>query len=588
MKRKDIEEKYKWDLSLVLKSDNEFFASIKEIKEKIASLVKYKGKLTNSDNVYLFFKQEEDLDRIIDRVYLYAFLKKSADGSDSVALKLYEQAQNAFYEVGEKLSFVQVELSKLDEKVLKSFLKEERFKNYDRTIDAIIRNKPHILSEPEEVILSQIGKFADFDATFDCLDNVEIKFAPVKLSDGKKVPLTNASYSVLIKDDDRNVRRQVHNNLHKGFSKFNLTLSQNYINYLKKCEFFAKTYKFKSCFDSALFHEEVDKSVYENLIKSVHTNLPLFYDFVEEKRKKLNIDKINIYDMYATTAKGVDFNKSFEESFEIVKKVLAPMGNEYLSILDKAKDNRWIDVFPSDGKDSGAFSISCDTGNPFVMLNFAPCYNEISTMAHELGHAMHSYYSDKTQPYAKRDYVIFVAEVASTVNELLLDRYFLKNGNDKGLKRYIIDSILGKYYSTIFRQTMFSEFEYKAHDLVVKNKPIAFDELNKIYSRLQKLYFGPNVERSKYAKYEWSRIPHFYRSFYVYKYATGLIAAIIISDKLINEKGYFEKYKKFLSGGCSTDPISLLKLADVDMMNKKTFDNAFNFYRELIDEYKKI
>lgn len=587
MKRKDIDTRYKWDETLVLKNENEFFKYLDKIKENIQKLVDFKGKLSDKENLLNFLNLQESTEKLLNRIYLYAFMKKSVDNADSNALKLYNLATDANFEISEKLAFVEVELSKISDDKLKDFLSDSRFKNYDRMIYSIIRQKPHILSEKEEIILSQIGKFADFGDIFEPLDNVEIKFSSVKMPDGKLVKLNNASYSVLSKDKNREVRRQTHTNLHRGFSKFNLTLSQNYISYLKESEFFAKTYKFKSALDSALFNEEVDKNVVNLLIDSVHDSLPLFYRYCEAKRKMLDIPKINIYDMYAPSVEEVSFEKSYDEAIEIIKKAVSPMGTEYTSVLDRAKNERWIDALPSDGKHSGAFEISCDTGNPFVLTNYAPCYNEISTLAHELGHAMHSYYSDKYQPFSKRDYCIFVAEVASTVNELMLDRYFLKTSKDEKFKKYIVDSILQKYYSTIFRQTMFSEFEMEAHDTVRTGKPIAFDILNKMYAKLLRLYFGKNVEIGKYAKYEWSRIPHFYRSFYVYKYATGLICAIVISEKLTNEKGYFEKYKKFLSGGCSLDPVSLLKLADVDISKKETFDYAFKFYKELIEQYEK-
>ncbi len=589
MKRSEIEEKYKWDLSLIIKNDKQFELLLSEVNKQATSLVNMKGKLNNADDIVLFFEEEEKMSKKLDRAYLYSFLKKSEDGASSNSLKLYGKARDLSYNIGEMLSFVEPEISTLGEEKIDEISKDKRLNDYDRYFYSLKRNLPHILSEKEEKLLSNIGKFADFESTFDALDNIELKFRPVKMPDGTKQKLTNASFSVLQKHDDREVRKQAHINLHKGFAALNLTLSQNFINEVKSNDYFAKSYKFNSCLEDKLFGEEIDKNIYDNLISSVRNALPLFYDFAEEKRRLLNVEKINVYDMYATVVPSVSLNKNFEESLELIKKALEPMGKEYLNIIDRAKSERWIDVFPSDGKDSGAFSISCDTGNPFVMLNFSPSFAEISTAAHELGHAIHSFYSDSTQPYSKRDYVIFVAEVASTVNELMVDRYLLKTTKDQNLKNYIIDNILQKFYSTVFRQTMFSEFEEKIHGLVAAGKSVTFDTLNKTYSNLQHDYFGPNVEINKYAKYEWSRIPHFYRPFYVYKYATGFICAATISEKLTeNKNDYYKKYKSFLSGGCSLDPVSLLKLAEVDISKKETFDEAFAFMKNLLDEYKKI
>lgn len=589
MKRNEIEDRYKWNLKLVLQSDSEFFDGITSLKNYMRAFSDFRGKLGDAGSLLEFLTFEERASRLFDRLYLYAFLKKSANGADASALEMYGLASDLGFAMSEATAFASVELAALDEKTLKSLESDPRFANFDVLLKKIRKNKPHILSEKEEVILSGIGRFADFDSTFDAMSNIELKFKSVKLPSGERVKLTTASYSSLVKHSDRSVRKQAFENLHKGFSKFNLTLSQNFINQMKYSNFSARTSKFKSAFERALFYEEIDRNIYKNLIDSVHSNLQLFYEYTREKARILGHEKLGIFDMFSPSVAGVEYTKTFEESFDIVKSALACLGEDYTNNLERMRSERWIDVFPSEGKDSGAFSVSCSTGNPFVLLNYTPCFDEISTMAHELGHAMHSFYSDKNQPYPKRDYTIFVAEVASTVNELLLDRYILGTTSDSNLKNYIVDSILQKFYSTVFRQTMFSEFEFKTHSLVVAEKPVSYENLGKIYSSLQKKYFGLTVERGRLAKYEWSRIPHFYRPFYVYKYATGLICATIISQKLFDrEPGFAEKYKSFLSSGCKTDPVSLLKLAEVDITKKETFDTAFAFYSDMLDRYKKI
>lgn len=589
MKRNEIEERYKWDLKLVLKSDAEFFDGIEKLKSHMLAFNDFRGKLADIEGLLGFLIFEEKCSKILDRLFLYAFLKKSSDGSDANALKMYGIVRDCSFALSEATAFAKVELSALDEKTLLEFEKNPLLSNFDVVIRSIQKDKPHTLSEGEEVILSGMGKFADFNSVFDAMSDIEIKFKSVKLPTGKRAELSTASYSSLIKHSDRHVRKQAFENLHKGFSKFNLTLSQNFINQIKYSNFVSRTNKFNSTLERSLFYEEVDESVYKNLIDSVHSNLPLFYEYTREKAEILGLEKLDIADMFSPSVEGVNFEKTFDEAFDLVKNSLACIGEDYITTLERARAERWIDVFSNDGKDGGAFSISCSTGNPFVLLNYAPCFNEISTLAHELGHAMHSFYSDNNQPYAKRNYTIFVAEVASTVNELLLDRYILGTTSNNNLKNYIVDGILQKFYSTVFRQTMFSEFEYKTHSLVANEKPVSYESFGKIYSSLQKKYFGPDVKRGKFAKYEWSRIPHFYRPFYVYKYATGLICATIISQKLFDrEPGFAEKYKKFLSGGCKTDPVNLLKLAEVDISKKETFDTAFNFYKSMLEQYKKI
>lgn len=589
MKREDIAEKYKWDLSLVLKDKESFLTLLNKIKSEAQILASFENKLNCRENILAYLEKDAELDKNLGRVYLYAMLRVNSDTSDSEALSMMDMVENLSVEISKMLAFVMPELAKLDDKFLMELENDSSISKYSRIFEDIIKQKPHTLSVNEERIVAGIGAFSDFNNTFSMLDNVEIKFEDAIDKKGKAHKLTNATYGLLMRSDDAILRENAHINMHKAYSSFNLTLASNYINQIKKSDYFAKTYHFNSTFNKALFNEEVSEEVYNKLIFNVHKNLNKFFKFCKLKKEFLGKSCLTIADMYAPIEKSSSLSLSFEEAYDVVLKALSVLGEDYISVLKRARDERWIDVFPNDGKQGGAFSVSCETGNPFVLLNYNKTYNDISTIAHELGHAMHSYYSEHTQPHEKCDYVIFVAEVASTVNEVLLCKYLLNNSSDKKLKRFLISSLLEDFYATVFRQTMFSEFEFAVHSLVNTGKPITYKELNEEYNKLQQQYFGSAVKLHKYAKYEWSRIPHFYRPFYVYKYATGFICAIAIADRIekLGETAVND-YKEFLKSGCKADPITLLKIAGVDITDDKTYEEAFNYYGQLIEELKNL
>ena len=589
MKSCEIDDKYKWDLTLILKNDEEFYSLIETLSNDIDGLSSYEGKLNCKQNIVEFFEKDKDYSLKLNRAGLYAMLKVNQDTTNSENLRQMDKVEILCTKLGEKLAFLSPELAKLSNKELKSFMADPELSNYSRIFESVLKSKPHTLEKNEEKIMAGIGAFSNYDGLFSMLDSVEIKMKPVKKENGEKVELTHATYGMLTRDPNPNVRKQAHLNMHKAFAGFNLTISQNYINQLKKSDFVAKTYKFKSCFDRALFNEEVDKKVYNTLVKNVKANLSLFFEYVKAKKQALNLDKFLISDIFAPVGSEEKFAVEFDEAYSIVEEALTIFGDEYLSILKKAKNNRWIDVYPTEGKSSGAFSVSNNTGNPFVLLNYKKTYNDVSTIAHEMGHSLHSYYSEKYQPYEKSDYVIFVAEVASTVNEILLCKHLLKKTEDKEFKKFLLASLIEEFYATVYKQTMYSEFEYKMHSKVNKGEPISFEELNNQYNALQRKYLGGDIKRHKFARYEWSRIPHFYRPFYVYKYATGFISAVAIV-KNIEQNGQkaIDSYIEFLKSGSKTDPVSLLKIAGADISSQDTFDNAFKFFSELVEEFKTI
>ena len=589
IKRADIEDKYKWDLSLVLDSDKSFLNLIEEIRKNMSQFETFKGKLNTKEKIVNYFELSREVELKLSRVNLYAFLKYEADSLNPEHLRFVEMVDNLFVKFSALNSFANPELSKLSDEFLSNLKEDAELKCYNRIFESIIKNKPHTLDEVQEKLISEMGAFSDFSAGYDMLTDNEIEFECVTDEQGNERVLNQATYGELVRDSSQIIRKQAHENLLKGFSKFNKSISVNYINHLKKSNFYAKTFNHKNCFSMRLFNEEVEEDVYNALIKSVHKNIPLFYEFVNVKKELLGLEVFNIFDAYAPIGNANKFNLSYEKAYEVVIEALSVLGEEYVGVLKKAYENRWIDVFYNEGKRSGAFSVSCETGNPFVLLNYKPTYNDISTIAHEMGHSMHSYYSEKFQPHEKCDYKIFVAEIASTVNEILLFKHLLRKENDSETRKFLISSFLENFYATVFRQTMFSEFEYYAHSKTSNDDPLSFEELNTYYQQLLELYFGNDTKIHEYAKFEWSRISHFYRPFYVFKYATGYISALAIVENI--EKGgqiAVDNYIKFLSGGCSARPSELLKIAGVDILKSETFESAFAYYKSMIDELKKL
>ena len=589
MANNEADERFRWDFVPLMADDQSFYKKIDELECKIQDLSSYQGKLKDKKTIVEFFKKERAYGEESEKPSLYAFLKYSQNMADPECVKLMQRAENLSVKLSSALSFVEPELSSLGVEILTQLKDDPELKNYDRIFENIIRHIPHTLSTKEEKLIAQMGAFTDYENTFSLLSDTEIDFGEVVDENGKAVKLDNSTYGLLVRSPKQEVRLEAHKQLHKGFSKYNKTISSNYLNELKKCKFLANTYNFKSFFEMSLFSEEVDQSVYFNLVDGVNRNLPLFYDYVEAKRRALGLTEFNIADCYAPVGSADGFELEFLDAYDKVIDALGVLGKDYTDVLKRARDERWIDVYPADAKRSGAFSVTTENANPYLMLNYLPTYRDISTIAHELGHSMHTYLTNQTQPYEKRRYETFVAEIASTVNELLLFRYFLKNAKTKEQKIYLLEGFLSDFYATVFRQTMFTEFQYTANELVNQDKPVSYQELNDIYQGLLEKYFGKGVQIHEYCKYEWSRIPHFYNSFYVYTYATGLISAINIVNNIENNGDEaVASYKKFLSSGCSDRPTELLKIAGVDITKPQTIDTAFNYYKRMLEEFKEL
>ena len=583
MKRSEIEEKYKWDLSGYFKSDEDFYQEYESLKEHLGDFKKYKGKLSDENVLLECLRFDHEISLRLEILYVYASLKTREDATNSFYRERLTLVETLGSKFASETTFIDIEVKKYKNKDLMRLSETTEFTNYFKDM---IRTKRLILSEKEEQIITLSGEMAGgFSDNFDMFDDGDLKFEGPKDSNGKKHKLTHSNYVELMQSEDRVLRKNTFKKLNGAYGKFNNFLSSNYINNVKKNTFYTKLRKFKSTLDRAIYGEEASRKVYDNLIKTMRENLTIFHKYFDLKRRSLKLDKFAIYDQFAKE-NGVKKNYTYEEAINIIKEATRPLGEEYLSLIERAVNERWIDLYPNDNKDSGAFSWGAYSKNPVVLTNFIGDTNSLFTLAHELGHAMHTYYSNTTQNLDQAGYTIFVAEVASNVNEILLLKYLSENSTSKSDKIYYYDHFLSEFKGSAFRQLMFSEFEQFAHEQYENDKPISAQILNDYYYNLNKIYFGKDVELIPEIKYEWSRIPHFYTSFYVYKYAIGVISALyIVYNVLPKDK---EKYLNFLKAGATKDPISLLKDAGVDLKDKKVVKNAFNYALSIIDEWEKL
>ena len=589
-KRKEISEIYKWDLTDYCPSNEVCKEEIEKLESGMEELALYEGNLKDEKTVFDCLTKESEYSKHLSRLYVYSSLKVKEDATDSQSVALSEKVGAVCVKMSTLTSFVDVEISALSDELLEKMMNNKKYPQYKNYFKNILRNRPHMLSKKEEKLLSQVGDFADgFSNVFDMLDNADMRFEDVLDSSGNKHKLTHASYSLLVQSDDRKLRENAFREMNGRYGKFNNTIAINYINEVKSNCFFSKVRKFNSCLEASIFAEEASEKVYEALIDGVNQRLSVFHKYFEIKRKELGLDNFAIFDMYALTNSDFDIKVRYEEAIELVKKATAPLGEEYVSLVERAKSERWIDVFENEGKDSGAFSWGAYGCHPVVRTNYVPNSESVFTLAHELGHCMHTYFSNKNQPYEMAGYTIFVAEVASNVNEMMLLLYLLKRAKSSKEKIFYFDHLLSMFRGSVFRQTMFAEFEQFAHEKYEKTQTLSKDILNEYYLELNKKYFGEKVIVPEEIKFEWSRIPHFYNSFYVYKYATGLISAMVIAQNIFNEKpNAKENYFKFLSSGDSLPPVELLKIAGVDLENPETIVSAFDFIDDILDEWQKL
>ena len=584
-KRSQIAEIYKWDKSCLCKDDGEFEKYLSQTEQMIKQLEKFTGKLTTKESIWDYLKFSEKIDDVFDKAILYICLKKDEQLDNDNSNILYQKMENIYQKFSITNSPLSTQLHKLSDKILDDVINDQKVAEYKRDFQMIKKSKKHILTDDQEKLLSGMNFFG-YSAVMRNLSDVDLKFPDILDSKGKNHKLNHSSYSLLIRSNDRVLRKNALCSFNGQFGKFINTFAENYINKVKCDCYFAKERKYSSSLDEALFDEEVDEKVYNTLIDKVNENLPLLFKYFKLKKQILGLKDFYIYDHMANLPGAKEKKYSYDEAIELLKKALAPLGEEYVSLLQKAKDERWIDVYPNENKRTGAYENAIYGKHPFVLCNYENDLESVFTLAHELGHAMHTYYSNKNQPRAMAGYTIFLAEIASTTNEMLLLSYLLKN--EKGNNKFALyNKLFDNVKATIFRQTMFSEFEADIHKMQEEEKPLTKDLLCNHYYDLCKKYFG-KVKLVKEIAYEWARVPHFFTEFYVYKYATGLVCAINFAQNILSgEKNAVEDYYKFLSAGCSDTPINILKKSNCDLESGKAYDVAFGYLKEIMNAWEK-
>ena len=587
--RKDIPEKYKWNLSDIFATPADWEKCFAEASKNYAELTKFKGKLANSKQLLKFLKLSDSYDKTLGQLYCYAFMSYNEDSQDAEKQARFSKIYSLLTQYSAATSFVSPELSALSEKELNDIIANPAFADYDVMLTNILRGKAHILSENEEMLLANVGSFSgQFHEVFNRLDSGDIKFDEIDV-DGEKVRLGHGSYSMLMQNKSQDVRRRAFEAFNGAYIGVINTLAGLYEGSVKADVFRARARKFGSAMEAALFYEDVNKTVYDNLIKCMHASFEPLHKYVALRKKLLGVETLNMYDLYVPMFEDADISCEYEEACDLVLKGLAPLGEDYLKVVRQAFSSRWIDVHETPTKRSGAYSMGVPGVHPYMLLNYQKTTHDIFTIAHEMGHSMHTYYSDKAQPLAKSDYKIFVAEVASTCNEVLLLKYLLKTVTDTHVKKYLLQYYLDMLRTTMYRQSMFAEFEQISHDLAEKGQPLTADVLAEKYLELNKMYYGPAVCHNDEIKYEWARVPHFYRAFYVYKYATGIISAVCIAEKILKEgESAVANYKKFLSLGGSMDPVAELKVAGVDLMTQEPFKIVTKSFEDTLKQLEEL
>lgn len=590
--RKEIKKEDKWNIDAVYGSIEEFNNDVKLLEKELDKLVSMeKSFLSNSKEFSEFFIQDEKVSRLLEKLSIYANCKNDEDKGNSVYQELKGKIINLFALYNEKTSSVIPKIIKEDTETINRYvLEQESLKPYKHFFDTIINRKTHTLDEKVEKALSMYQPVLSASSqTSSYLTNADLKLGMIKDEEGNDVFLTEANYSTYIKSPNRDVRKQTFENLYSAYSGVINTLSSTYSTTVNKDSITAKLRNYDNSISMYLNPNKIPIELYNNLINVVRNNLDTLYDYYDLKKDILNLDEFHLYDSYAKVVKDNDRKYTFDEAKDIVIKALSIYGDEYINVLKTAFSDGWIDKYPNKGKKSGAYSTGSVDTMPYVLLNFTGDYNDVSTLAHELGHSMHTYFTVKNNPYITADYPIFLAEIASTTNELLLSHYMYEHSASKDEKLSILNEKLDLFKATIYRQTMFAEFEKNAHDYVDNGNILTKDYLDDMYYDLNKTYFGPNVVVDEDIKYEWSRIPHFYTPFYVYQYATSLSISCYVALNIINKTpGFVEKYLEFLQSGGRDYPLEVLKIIDVDLKDTKVFESALEDFKNTLAEFKKI
>ena len=590
--RKEINDKYKWDLSKIYSSEEEVSSDIKKVKELTNDYEKYKGKITsNSDTLLNATEDYFKISRILDKLIVYSHMRFDEDKAISKSEEIMGKIDKIADDVSEHLAFYTPEVLNEEYVVIQKYIKEnELLKKYTFMFEDLFRDKEHILSLEQEQMMARLGEvLSSPENTFKVLDDVNLKFQDIIDENGNKVSLTNSNYSNYLKNEDRRVRKEAFTSLYTSYNNFKNTFASLLKGNVKSNFFISKTRKYKSPLEMSLYGDNISKDLYTSLINKVHSNLDIMEEYMKVRKDILKLDELHMYDVYVPLVSNISKDYSYEEAKDLVIKALEPLGDEYINDLKQLFDSNCIDVYNNNNKRNGAYSWGSYDTLPYVLLNFEGNFNDVSTIAHELGHSMHSLYSHERQEYHDSGYPIFLAEIASTVNEILLNRYCSDNAKTKAEKAYYLNNLLENFRTTLIRQTMFAEFELQIHDLEEQGEVLTEELLCSTYLKLNKQYFSEEVISDDLIKLEWARIPHFYTSFYVYKYATGIaVASKIVSDILDNKENALENYIEFLSSGGNDYPLEILKKVGIDIANDDTIDKALEMFRQTLNEFKEI
>lgn len=584
---------YNWNLYPLYRSFKDWESDLQKINIILDQLASKKDSFTqDASNLFDFLEKQEKLEILFSKVYVYAKISFDTDLKDQENKKLFEKADALNYKVQDVLAFIEPELLKISSEEYQEFLRLlPNLKKYNFMFEKLFLTKEHILDAETEQLLSGMDSISSFfEKAYDDLTTGDLEYPTiVEPESGKEISTNNTNYYLALLNSNRDFRKDFFKSLLGTYQKYSNTIASLYFGNVKKNVLEAKKRNYKSALKMALDSNFIQEDIYETLVKTVRENTDVLEEYLNYRKKELEYEELHFYDLFVPLTQNISKEYTFEEAKEIILEALKPLGEDYLRIIKRAFDERWMDVYPKENKISGAYAIGVYDVHPYSLLNFKGTLNDIFTIIHELGHVMHSYYSNQEQEFVNSNYSIFCAEVASTVNEQLLYHYLLNNSQTIEMKKYLLNDHLDSLRSTFFRQCLFAEFEKNAHELVEKNQPLTESILSEMYKSLYKNYYGDNFVIDKELEYEWARIPHFYSAFYVYQYATGISAAIAISDKIINDKNYnINNYLSFLKSGDSNYSVELLKLAQIDMSSPEPIKATINNFKETLEELKLI
>ncbi|HBG5343229.1 TPA: oligoendopeptidase F [Clostridioides difficile] len=588
--RSTIEEKYKWKIDKMYSSKEEIEKDINKVKNLIQEVKEYKGKLSESkENLYKVLNISENASRIVQNLYVYTHMKQHEDTRINDNQGRATKTEMLSTDLGVATSYIVPEILAIEENKLSEYLKDEKLSFYTKYIKDILRDKPHTLSEREEEILAATSELSTVpENVYDMLAYADMEFPEIEDEEGNKVKLSHSNYSLLIKSKNSRVRKDAFEGEFSTYEKYKNTFASTLYGGIKSEIFYAKTRKYNSAIEASLFSDDVSLDVYNNLISAIDKSIPNLNKYVELKKKFLGLNEIHMYDLYVPLTDKFDMDIPYDKAQDIILEALKPLGEEYLNVIKSAFDEGWIDVYDNEGKKGGAYSWGSYDSHPYILMSYKNDLNSLFTLIHELGHSVHSHYSRTSQPFLYSDYKIFVAEVASTLNELLLINYLLENSKSKDETIYLLNYYLEQFRTTVHRQTMFAEFEKIVHEKVESGEPLTADEFTDIYYKLNEKYYGKSAIVDKQIGIEWARIPHFYSNFYVYKYATGFSAASALSQQILSEGSTaVDRYINFLKSGGSEYPLEQLKSAGVDMTKKESIEEALNVFAELVNKLEK-